>query len=535
MRPIRSLLAVLACAVPLAAVESSIVGARAVRSLPLAEVVAGPDAYLSTTVRFRAVVCGLTDIYDRDQSWFRSESYYNLSVWDERAPLWERSVRGEPLTTLYINRDRLTKAEYGNLVKFRLVEIEARVREVLSSRPVFDVLSIVPVMDDSRSRLPGAFSDAALSRIEQGMALAAEGAVDLAEEHFAAALALDLPPVAVIGVGAARARNLMAGGRHQEAAAVLARSTAAAKADRGTSVAQQAQVQALSARCINELAEQGKGDRVAAVAAARAALALDPSLGDAYAVLGVALASLGQLDEARRQCDIAVRMRPNDAEVRWCLGRILDSQGKYDEAIEAIKKAIDLTPKDHRLHKSVAVAYLHQAAKGGPETAGVLETALRECDIALRLQAADGEAHLIAGRVIEAAAAIGGDLPIAGQRQKASRELAARRYRQAITAAPASSPAYVALAGILAASGRYAEIAVLADALSAAGGDAGDVSSLRELSSTAPREQPAPAATGAVVPVVKPTVQVVPAVSAVKPAVPPAKPAAPATAPVRKP
>lgn len=534
MRPIRSLLAILACAAPLAAVESSIAAAKAVRSAAMAEVVARPDAFLTTQVRFRAVVCGLVDIYDRDQSWFRPEQYYNIAVWDEHAALWEKPVRGEPLVTLYINRDRLTEAEYAQLSKYRLVEIEARVREVLDGKPVLDVLSLVPVLGADRRPLASVFTDVAIARIEQGMALADEGAVDLAETHFAAAMAIDLPPIGVVGVGAMRARNLMAGGRFAEADAVLAQARSASAGDPGMPVAQQVEVLALAARCANEQAERGAGDRRAAATMARAALALDPGFGEAYAVLGVALAGLGQLDEARRQCDIAVRMRPNDAEVRWCLGRILDTQGHYDEAIEAIKKAIDLTPKDHRLHKSVAVAYLHQAAQGGADAPATLETALRECDIALRLQAGDGEAHFIAGQVIAAAAALGGDLPIAGKRQKATLDLAMQRYRQAIAAAPTLAPAYLAIADILEAGKRLDDIAALAEILAAAGGDAEVVASLR-LRGTPP-PPPVAAATGATTAATaapaKPATTA--AAAPVKPAASTAKPVAPAPVPPKK-
>ena len=152
----------------------------------------------------------------------------------------------------------------------------------------------------------------------------------------------------------------------------------------------------------------------------------------AHAVLGIGLAGLNQFDEARRHCDNAVRLRPADAEVRWYLGRILDQQGRSDEAIDALKKAIDLTPKDFRIHRAIAVAYHHRGLKGGPSAGQDLATALREFDITLRLNPGDADVLVLSGEVIEDAANAGAEVQIGASRQPATRELALARYKSAI-------------------------------------------------------------------------------------------------------
>lgn len=503
MRPISSLLAILACASPLAAVDSPIAAANQVHEVTLSALTERPDARVDTNVRFRAVFCGVNDLFDREHTYFRPERFYNLIVWDEHAPLWEAEVRGTPFTQLYFSKDKFTPSEVKKIRKYMLVEITGRQRLVVDGRPVIEVSSMRPVVRPDQTK-PGAFTDQAISRIEQAIVLANEGAVDLAEEHFSAAMATKLEPSAVARLGAMRGRNLMAGARWQEAEVALDGAAAAARSLGDHDPVQRAKVLALVARCRNELAERGQGSRGAAVAAAREALALDPALGEAYAVLGVSLAGMGQFDEARRQCDIAVRMRPNDAEVRWCLGRILDHQGRHDEAIEAIKKAIDLTPKDHRLHKSIAQAYLNKARKGGPDAATVLETALRECDIALRLMAKDGEAHWIAGQVLEQAAKDKVELPIAGTRKVADVTIAAQRYRQAVEADPALAKAHLSLAEILVAQDRREEIAALAEILAKANGDSNAVETLRKLAKPPVADVPVAPAAGATVPAVVP-------------------------------
>lgn len=468
-----TLLAILACSSPLAAMDSPLVAANQVRMVDLPLLQAAPASHAWTTVRFRCIFAELADIYDVHKSRFRSERFFNIAVWDYRARLHDAEVRGAPFVKLFLAKERIDPRKLKSLTKFQVVEITGRVRDVVDGQPEIEVDTIAPVQGEG----VGAWTSQAIYHTEQALQLAAKGARDLAEEHFSAAMRDHLPVPARIDLGTLRGRELLASGRHQEALDVLSRVLSLAAADAGCPPVERAQVLALLAKAQGELAERNGGQgRDQAVDFARRALANDPSLGEAYAVLGIGLAGLGQYDEARRQCDIAVRLRPGDAEVAWYLGRILDLQGKHSEAIDSLRRAIDLTPKDARIHKSVAVAYLHRAGKGGARAADDLGRALGECDISLRLAPGDAEALVLGGQVIEAAAKAGiGELPTSsGGKQKTTLDQAVQRYQQAIQADAKCVAAYRALGDALIALGQTKEALATAAQLKSASSDKAD-------------------------------------------------------------
>ncbi len=469
MRPICSLLVVLNAAAPLLAVDTSIIAARsAIHDTSVVALLGRPVAHTQTGVRFRATFCGVTDIYDRESSWFRPERHIAIAVWDERAKLWDPEVRADVLTTLYVDRDQVSQDSIEAMRRYQIVDITGRVRDVINGLPMIEVVSIAPVVD-AKERTPGAFTAQAIWQVEQAVQLSADGAYDLAEDRFAAGLAADLTAAARADIGVLRGRNLAAAGQSSAAVEALSSALAQAEKDPGYPVASKARILASLAKARSDVAEaNGGAGRESAVSAAREALAFDPDLGEAYAVLGISLAGLGQFDEARRQCDIAVRMLPNDPEVRWYLGRILDQQGRHAEAIEALNRAILLTPKDARLHRAIAEAYLNKGRAGGSGAAAALDMAIKEFDITLRLNPGDAETLLRSGQVIEEALHQGAEITVASQRQAATRELAMARYRAAISAAPRLSAAYAALAGCQIAAGQHAEALATAAALSAA-------------------------------------------------------------------
>jgi tetratricopeptide (TPR) repeat protein len=432
VRPVSSLILALAMCSPMAASDATMETQRT-QDVALARVLETPGAYVAVTVRFRAAFIGVGNLYDYLHTKYHPQRYMNLLVWDERAPLWVPGARAKPLTSLYMSKSRPGLELTAKLAKYEVVEIEARVDNVIDGAPWMEVLSVVPVAKTGR------FSDAAIAQLEQAVAFADQNARDLAEEHFAAALASDLPAPGRIAAAELRTRNLMAAGRWGDAAAVLRETMPAATADRGLSTATLAQLRGALARCISETAGSDQAAFAAAETEARAAIALDPNLSEAYAVLGICLAGLGRFDEARVQCDRAVRMRPQDATVRLYLGRILDQQGRSDEAIDALKKAIDLTPKDARIHRAIASAYLH---RGQP---GDLPVAFKECDITLRLNPQDADAHWLAGQVIEAAVTAKVELPLPTGKAVPTIEQAKDRYRAALAIDPENTNAKGAL------------------------------------------------------------------------------------------
>ncbi len=485
-RPVRSLLtlAVLVGA-PLAAADVNKRTLDGIQPVRLETVLANPNSLLFAEVRFRATFAAVTDIFDFHRTSFRPERYVAIAIWSDRAKLWIPEVRADVLTSIYIPKDRIASTRSTLFKKYEQVEIAGIVKAIVEGVPQIEVTGIKSI------DAVGALTDSAVYHVEQAVALTADGALDLADEHYAHALQQDLPLAARIDLTVMRGRTLIEAGHFDTAASVLSVGVEYAAKDLDMSMAARSELFALLAKAQIEQAERGDGStRQAAVDNARKALAFSPDNGQAYAVLGIGLAGLGQYDEARRHCDNAVRLRPADAEVRWYLGRILDQQGRADEAIEALRKAIDLTPKDWRIHKAIANAYRHRGLKGGPSAGQDLGTALREYDITLRLNPNDAEVLALSGAVIEDAAAAGAEIQIGSTRQPATRELALGRYQQAVELDPKRVASLRSLGVLQAALGMSIDAKATTDKLRALGAAA----EAAEIEKTLPAVAPAPVA-----------------------------------------
>jgi tetratricopeptide (TPR) repeat protein len=430
-----------------------------VRDVELQELRSEPSAFLNTQVRFRAVYIEAPGIYDPIHTPYSAEGFTNIAVWDDEDYLFDPQVRALPLVTLYFAKK--AAADSGDLVglhKFDLVEIVGDVASTARGLPWINIQSLKKV-DDAH-----AYNDNAIYHVEQGTALAADGAYDLADARFATALKDDLPPNGVIAINVLRARNQMTAGDDAEAAASLrsALEVAAVKSKNGEKHASNQEVANLHyllAKSLGEVADKSEGPARTqafeeAVTHARHGLTIDPENGDAYAVLGISLAGLGRFDEARRECAQAIRLQPNNAEVRWYLGRILDSQGDFDGAIAALKKAIDLTPKDHRIHKAIAAAYHHRATAGSTSAPEDFSTAVREYDIALRLRPDDVDSAYESAMVLRSAAEAKAEVQIGEERMVATVDHAIARLESALGIDPKHVPSLLALADIYQANGR---------------------------------------------------------------------------------
>ena len=449
MRSIKLLLAI-AFTIPIAHAEvrDAIWAEAQVFPVTYDTLISGPEQFLYSKVEFRCTFATTSALYDPLTIYFRPELYRNFTVWDSSAKLWDSDVRGKPLLSLYCPVDRKCINKLNELKKYQVVDIIGRVSQIINGVPFIHVTEIETV-DDA-----GTFSDNSIYHIEQGQALTDEGLPDLADAHFAAAQAENLPIFAAVDVRTLRARELASAGHNHEAIVLLREALFIAAKDPSLPAPDLAEVYALYAKVENDASNgaavsQRQELLNSSVEHARKALFLDPSLADAYAVLGISLAGLGQFDEARRECDNALRLRPNDAEVRWYLGRILDQQGNFDESIDALKKAIDLTPKDARIHKAVASAYYHRGLQGGPTSAEDLKTALREDDIALRLTPGDPESLYSSGLVLIAAADAGAEVVTAAGRQPATIDMAIERFRAALAADETFALAHGALGDAL--------------------------------------------------------------------------------------
>lgn len=411
------------------------------QDVQLEDILKAPEAYQNMRVRFRCTFAESAALFDREHTYFIPNGYANLIIYDDHADLADPHVRANPLTRVFIAKDRVDASFVVSLKKYQLLDLIAEVKWVQDGEPLINVHQIVPVSK------PEKVTDTVIYHVQQANQLSTESAYALADDYYLAALNENIPDHNRAVIGLQRARNLINWGQF-EACAVTLRE-ALALADRYVDLVDQktlASMHYLLAKAVAETGEQdGTVERRAsrfqeAIGHAKLAVQLDPEQGDAYAVLGITLAGQGRYSEARRECEKAVRLRPTNAEVRWYLGRILDQEGSYEEAIEALRKAIDLTPKDHRIHKAIGAVYLHRGQKGGPKAGEDFNTALREYDIAIRLNPADPESHHGSGQVLEAAAAANAEIQIGTARQVATRAMAMERYKNAVTADPKYLP-----------------------------------------------------------------------------------------------
>jgi tetratricopeptide (TPR) repeat protein len=86
------------------------------------------------------------------------------------------------------------------------------------------------------------------------------------------------------------------------------------------------------------------GNRVAAEARFREAIARDPNFADAHANLGNLLRIQGHLQDALAHNRLAAELAPNRLEMFEGLGQTLTLLGDHDGAIAAIERAVALDP-----------------------------------------------------------------------------------------------------------------------------------------------------------------------------------------------
>jgi Tfp pilus assembly protein PilF len=93
--------------------------------------------------------------------------------------------------------------------------------------------------------------------------------------------------------------------------------------------------------------------------------------------LGIALVKKGQIDEAIRQFQQAIRLKPYHADAHYNLGHALVKKGQMDEALRQFQEAIRLNPDHAEAHNNLGAAlYLK----------GQIGEAIRQFQEALRLK-----------------------------------------------------------------------------------------------------------------------------------------------------
>jgi adenylate cyclase len=99
-----------------------------------------------------------------------------------------------------------------------------------------------------------------------------------------------------------------------------------------------------------------------AMAAARRALELDPTLGEAYAALGLASLVAWSFEDAERYFARALDLTPGSATANQWAGNHRGTLGQFEEAIALQRRALELDPFSPRIHTDLA-EWLHVAGR----------------------------------------------------------------------------------------------------------------------------------------------------------------------------
>lgn len=121
-----------------------------------------------------------------------------------------------------------------------------------------------------------------------------------------------------------------------------------------------------------------------AIAELSTATSLDPQLGEAYSLLGIAYDRKGMHERAKDSYNRAVKSNPEDAQTLNNLGFSLYLNGNYRAAVDKLKRAAKLAPTDQRILNNLALAQMRLGksddayknfARAGGELTGRLNTA----------------------------------------------------------------------------------------------------------------------------------------------------------------
>jgi TolB-like protein/Flp pilus assembly protein TadD len=99
-----------------------------------------------------------------------------------------------------------------------------------------------------------------------------------------------------------------------------------------------------------------------AMSAARKALELDPTLGEAHATLGQASVVAWSFDDAERYFARALDLTPGYASANHWAGTFRLALGRYEEAVDLVRRALELDPFSPRIHQDLS-ASLHRSGR----------------------------------------------------------------------------------------------------------------------------------------------------------------------------
>ncbi len=155
------------------------------------------------------------------------------------------------------------------------------------------------------------------------------------------------------------------------------------------------------------------------------AIRLKPDYADAHYNLGTALLKKDQIDEAIRQFQEAIRLKPDYADAHFNLGTALGRKGQMDEAISQFQEAIRLTPDYADAHNSLGIVLGMK---------GQTDEAISQFQEAIHLKPDFVEAHYNLGMALD---------------MKGHTDAAISQYREAIRLRPDYAEAHNNLARAL--------------------------------------------------------------------------------------
>ena len=140
----------------------------------------------------------------------------------------------------------------------------------------------------------------------------------------------------------------------------------------------------------NALADRGQIDE--AIRQYQEAIRLQPGYAEYHYNLGSVLARSGQTGEAIRQLQEALRLQPDNVMARLNLGNALDESGQIDEAIRQYQEALRLQPDNAMAHLNLGISFA---------TKGQIDDAIRQYQEALRMDPGCAEASDNLARALE--------------------------------------------------------------------------------------------------------------------------------------
>ena len=190
--------------------------------------------------------------------------------------------------------------------------------------------------------------------------------------------------------------------------------------------------------------EPPAADQARAITAANRALALDPSLGQAHASLGMVREFEFKWDEAEKHFRRAIELDPGYATAHHWYADMLARRGRSAEALDAIRKALELDPLSTIMNQDLGFVLT---------LAGQQEAGIKQYERTLELDPAFpatwmvlADALLGAGRFSEAARALGRWAELTGNDPVKIRQLAEVAEEYARSGTPQSVPVGIDLA-----------------------------------------------------------------------------------------